>query len=840
MANWKKLLVSGSIAEFSHISSSGNIVPTDNFNGDLGSINQGWNDLYLADDGVIQFGNHQDVTLTHVQDQGLLLNSSNALQFNDSETGISSSTDGTLDIYADTQLKIDSPWIDIKGNKISGSATSTGSFGRLEVAGDAVIGGHLTFGDSASDSVSFVADISSSMIPDVDTSGNNDNSNFDLGSDLQRWHDFYQSGSSFISSSLFDVDSTGDVTFDINSDTANAFRVTTYGGTSEQITFTSEKGSTDGADGAGAILLDAQAGGIGLAWADSMDLWAEGGQFIVTANHATTGAIKLHADATTGDPTTQTIEIVNTPGTTEGAISITSTAGGVDIDAATSKDVNISGGQLLFSSKTNEKNAIQLTTNVGSGETISIGNKQGTGIWTSELSTAAINISASVGGIAIASHLGLLISSSAGDVDVYSEKGSVNLTSNFGAGDSIKINASDAAGGIDIDAGTGGIDIQSTNQIDIDTTAATEDININAQLGSVLIDGGEDIAKAVAIGTTGGTSATLYISSSGTGASAIDIDSAGGLDIDTAGAIDIDATGNISITSSADIEIKGDANLSIGDAVTNLNFDGAGAIYTSGSTTFDLDTSGNIGINSTGGTITIGGDDDAQHMYIGTGAAARTISIGNATAGTIVNIDGGSGANSIDIDSAGGIAIDSSDTTNGIGIGANSSGTPLTIGHTASEVTIGQNLTVNNNTIIGGNLIVNGTTTTITSTTIQVADAFIFNASGSSDGNPNVDGGIVVQSGSIGLTGSAMYHDIDAQRWAVGKQVASSGTAVTAEQKNGFVVTVKSIALGGVAPHSLSDGTSATNVDGTEASSSYGVGEIIIDSGDNNDIWILG
>ena len=50
MANWKKLLVSGSIAEFSHISSSGNIIPTDNIQGDLGSSNQGWNDLYFGDE----------------------------------------------------------------------------------------------------------------------------------------------------------------------------------------------------------------------------------------------------------------------------------------------------------------------------------------------------------------------------------------------------------------------------------------------------------------------------------------------------------------------------------------------------------------------------------------------------------------------------------------------------------------------------------------------------------------------------------------------------------------------------------------------------------------------
>jgi hypothetical protein len=37
---------------------------------------------------------------------------------------------------------------------------------------------------------------------------------------------------------------------------------------------------------------------------------------------------------------------VNTNGTDEAAIALTSTAGGVDIDAAATKDVNIAGGQV--------------------------------------------------------------------------------------------------------------------------------------------------------------------------------------------------------------------------------------------------------------------------------------------------------------------------------------------------------------------------------------------------------------------------------------------------------------------------------------------------------------
>ena len=48
-------------------------VPDANDGADLGTTSLGFNDLFLADSGTIQFGNDQDVTLTHVADTGLIL-----------------------------------------------------------------------------------------------------------------------------------------------------------------------------------------------------------------------------------------------------------------------------------------------------------------------------------------------------------------------------------------------------------------------------------------------------------------------------------------------------------------------------------------------------------------------------------------------------------------------------------------------------------------------------------------------------------------------------------------------------------------------------------------------
>ena len=52
----------------------------------LGTSSLEFSDLFLADGAVVSFGNDQDVTLTHVADTGLLLSSTDQLQFGDSGT----------------------------------------------------------------------------------------------------------------------------------------------------------------------------------------------------------------------------------------------------------------------------------------------------------------------------------------------------------------------------------------------------------------------------------------------------------------------------------------------------------------------------------------------------------------------------------------------------------------------------------------------------------------------------------------------------------------------------------------------------------------------------------
>ena len=82
------------------------ILPTSADGTTLGSASKEFSDLFLADASTIQFGDDQDVTLTHVADTGLLLNTTMVVQFRDSAINIGSPADGDLDINADDEIEL--------------------------------------------------------------------------------------------------------------------------------------------------------------------------------------------------------------------------------------------------------------------------------------------------------------------------------------------------------------------------------------------------------------------------------------------------------------------------------------------------------------------------------------------------------------------------------------------------------------------------------------------------------------------------------------------------------------------------------------------------------------
>jgi len=93
----------------------------------LGTSALEFSDLFLADGAVINFGDDQDVSLTHVVDTGLLLSSTDQLQFGDSGTYIYQSADGVLDLVSDTEIELTATTIDINGAVAMNGAITGGT-----------------------------------------------------------------------------------------------------------------------------------------------------------------------------------------------------------------------------------------------------------------------------------------------------------------------------------------------------------------------------------------------------------------------------------------------------------------------------------------------------------------------------------------------------------------------------------------------------------------------------------------------------------------------------------------------------------------------------------------
>jgi len=173
--------------------------------------------------------------------------------------------------------------------------------------------------------------------------------------------------------------------------------------------------------------------------------------------------------------------------------------------------------------------------------------------------------------------------------------GQFTLSSDGNSADAINIVASDAAGGIDIDAGTGGIAIDSTGQIHINST----------------LDG----ANAIKLLTNSGTSESIVIQNAqGTGATAIAIAaSKGGINVTAETNINFDADGGI-------ISFK-DSGVIIAEFDTSTLSSNNLKIFAKGSTTQRMITL--VGANGATTVMTEDGDGDA-----GTNNAHYTLTIG--------------------------------------------------------------------------------------------------------------------------------------------------------------------------------------------------------------------
>ena len=99
-------------------------VPDASDGASLGTAALEFSDLFLADGGIVYWGDDQEISIVHEHNTGLQINGANQIQFGDSGTYIHQSADGVLDLVSDTEIEINATTIDMNGAvDISGTTT---------------------------------------------------------------------------------------------------------------------------------------------------------------------------------------------------------------------------------------------------------------------------------------------------------------------------------------------------------------------------------------------------------------------------------------------------------------------------------------------------------------------------------------------------------------------------------------------------------------------------------------------------------------------------------------------------------------------------------------------
>jgi hypothetical protein len=326
------------------------------------------------------------------------------------------------------------------------------------------------------------------------------------------------------------------------------------------------------------------------------------------SNFTVTGAADLTLDSSAGS-----VNIAGGEAAVD-AISVQAAAGGIDVNAAL--EINIDSSEAAVA------DAIRIVASAADG---GIDIDAGTGGITIDSTgavsldgAAASNFSVSGAGIdlTLASAAGRVILngeeaatdaitllSAAGGIDVNAAL-EINIDSSEAAvADAIRIVASAADGGIDIDAGTGGITIDSTGAVSLDGAAASNfsvsgagiDLTLASAAGRVVINGEEAAADAVRVLSAAGgldvdVALQMSLVSSQNAADAIVINaSAGGIDLTAAGAAgeDVDITctaGSVNITAGESASDAIIINASGAAGAIQLNSGTGGVVMDSGQT----------------------------------------------------------------------------------------------------------------------------------------------------------------------------------------------------------------------------------------------------------------
>jgi hypothetical protein len=452
-----------------------------------------------------------------------------------------------------------------------------------------------------------------------------------------------------------------------------------------------------------AILVEATAGGIdilasGAAAGEDIDIVATGSSVNISSTESAADSITIISTAggidilASGAAAGEDIDIVATGSSvnissTENvsdSIKIESTAGGIDIlasGAAAGEDIDIiaTGSSVNIESTEDAALAVYLHANGGTSETIRLRADQGTGV---------------------------------NSIDILSDVGGVTIQGGLGTADAINLNASNAAGGIDVDAGTGGVIVDTTGAISLDSATASNftitgaaDLTLSTSAGSLNLSAGEAAADAINVDSTGGidvdVALQMNLDSAQAAATAVRIiasNAAGGIDVDAGtGGITIDTTGALSLDSAAasNFTVTGAFDLTVSTSAGSLNLsageDAADAIVISAAAGgIDILATGaagqDIDIVNTGGSLNISATE----------SAADSITIISTAGGIDILASGAAAGEDIDIVATGSsINITSTENvTDAIVINASGAASALQLDAGTGSVRIGTGLVI--------------------------------------------------------------------------------------------------------------------------------------------------
>jgi len=164
-------------------------------NGDLNANG----DVYVGtDDAVVYFGADDEVSLTHIPDTGLRINTDNEVQFRDGDLKVYSSADGQLDIDSDTEVEITAPTVQVVATDLDIDVSNEVNVdnnltvgGTTTLNGQSDLNGDTNIGNANTDTLTVSAEIDSDLVPATDDA-------YDLGDDDKEWRNLYLDGVAYI------------------------------------------------------------------------------------------------------------------------------------------------------------------------------------------------------------------------------------------------------------------------------------------------------------------------------------------------------------------------------------------------------------------------------------------------------------------------------------------------------------------------------------------------------------------------------------------------------------------------------------------------------------------